>query len=148
MLAQSITWFFISNTENFNMKAYFNAPWYNTPNAHVTMFATELDERQLECADFEVIISDVDKTIFFVGKMDLSSLFENKFLKNYNETADKFWKTTVDTFTNEYDREIIRTKREGSQKEYNIDAALRKHNFDRNFGAPQEAPNLSAATME
>ena len=60
MLSQLSTWFFISNTENLNMKAYFNAPWSNTPKANVPTFATQLDKWQLECADFEVIILDVD----------------------------------------------------------------------------------------
>ena len=106
-----ITWFFISNTENIKMKLYFKAPWPNTPNAHVTSFSTQLDERQLECADFEVIISDMDKTVFLVGQMDLSVLFENDYLEDYDKTTDKSWKTTVDTFTKQYNREIRRTKK-------------------------------------
>ena len=67
MLAQLGTWFTIRNTENLKLWSYSESPWSNTPNNHVKMFATELDERQLECANFTVTISNVDKTVFFVG---------------------------------------------------------------------------------
>ena len=43
--------------------------------------------------------------------MDLSGLFENEYLEDYNETADKLWKTTVDAFTKQYNREFFRTKK-------------------------------------
>ena len=67
MFAQLGTWFTITNTKNVKMRTYFESPWYDTPNSHVKTFATHLDERQLECADFTVTISNVDKTVFFVG---------------------------------------------------------------------------------
>ena len=44
------------------------------------MYAVQIDERQLECVDFEMVISDAAKTIFFVGQMDKSGLFESKFI--------------------------------------------------------------------
>ena len=116
ILAQLRTGFVISNTEKLKMEAYFDAPWSNTPNAHVMIFATHIDKRHLECADFEIIISGVGKTIFFVEQMDLSGLFENEYLENYNKTADKLWKTTVDAFTNQYNKEICRTKKRGNHK--------------------------------
>ena len=43
--------------------------------------------------------------------MDLSVLFENDYLEDYDKTTDKSWKTTVDTFTKQYNREIRRTKK-------------------------------------
>ena len=44
---------------------------------------SQLNERQIECADFTVKISNVDKTVFFVGQMDLSGLYKNEFLEDY-----------------------------------------------------------------
>ena len=46
--------------------------------------------------------------------MDLSGLFENNYLKDYDETTKKSWYTTVDAFTKQYNREICRTKKEGN----------------------------------
>ena len=74
------TWFKITNTDNIKIRTYFESPWSDTPNAHGKTFETQLDERQLKCADFTVTISNVDKTVFFVGQMDLSVLYENEFL--------------------------------------------------------------------
>ena len=51
------------------MREYFHAPWTDTPYAHTSTYAAQLDERQLECVDFEVDISDAAKKIFFVGQM-------------------------------------------------------------------------------
>ena len=53
------------------------------------MFATKLDKRQLECADFTVTISNVEKTVFFVGHMDLSRLYENELLEDYDKSDDQ-----------------------------------------------------------
>ena len=57
------------------MRTYFESPWSDTSNAHIKTCATQLDDRQLKCADFTVTISNVDKTVFFVGQMDLSVLY-------------------------------------------------------------------------
>ena len=54
-------WFVISNGDNLKMREYFHAPWTDTPYAHTSTYAAQLDERQLECVDFEVDISDAAK---------------------------------------------------------------------------------------
>ena len=53
------------------------------------MYAVKIDERQLECVDFEMVISDAAKTIFFVGQMEKSGLFESKFIDDYDNEAKK-----------------------------------------------------------
>ena len=99
MLAQLGTWFTITNTEKVNMQTYFEPPWSNTPNTHVRTFASQLDERQLKCADFTVTISNAEKTVFFVGQMDLSGLYENEFLEDYDNSNDQSWEKTGEVFT-------------------------------------------------
>ena len=89
MLAQLVTWFMITNAKKIKMRTYLKSPLSNTPNAHVKKFATQINERQLECANFTVKISNVDKTVFFVGQMDLSGLYENKLLEDYNKSNDQ-----------------------------------------------------------
>ena len=59
-----------------------------------------------------VTISNVNKTVFFVGQMDLSGLYKNKFLENYNKSNDQSWETTVEVFTKQYDRKIRCTNKE------------------------------------
>ena len=152
MIAQLGTWFTITNTENMKMRTYFESPWSDTPNSHVKTFATQLDKRHLECADFTVTISNVVKTIFFVRQMDLSGLYENEFLEDYDESDDQSWETTVEVFTKKYDREIWRTKKVMGKKYHKSASALRERNRDRNrdrnLGATQEAPaEASTSTM-
>ena len=65
--AQLQKWFVISNGDKLKMRECFHAPWIDTPDAHTSTYAAQLDERQLECVDFEVVISVATKTIFFVG---------------------------------------------------------------------------------
>ena len=114
---------------------YFKSPWSDAPNAHVKTFDMQIDKRQIECTNFTVTIWNVDKTAFFVGQMDLSGLYKNDFLEDYNESNDQSWEKTVKLFTKQYDREIQRTKKEMGYKEYEIAAALREHNRNRNLGA-------------
>ena len=122
------------------MQTYFEPPWSNTPNTHVRTFASQLDERQLKCADFTVTISNAEKTVFFVGQMDLSGLYENEFLEDYDESNNQSWEKTVEAFTKQYDREIWRTNKEMGQKEYESAAALCGLNRNRNLSANQKAP--------
>ena len=75
ILAQMGTWFKITNTDNIKIRTYFDSHWSDTPNTHGNTFATQLDDRQLKCTDFTVTISNVEKTVFFVGQMDLSVLY-------------------------------------------------------------------------
>ena len=49
----------------------FEFHWSDTPNTHVKTFAAYIEETHLQCADFTVMISNVDKTVFFVRQMDL-----------------------------------------------------------------------------
>ena len=88
VLAQLGTCFTITNTEKIEMMTYFKSPWSNAPNAHVKTFDMQIDKRQIECTNFTVTIWNVDKTAFFVGQMDLSGLYKNEFLEDYNESND------------------------------------------------------------
>ena len=69
-------------------------------------------------------ISNVDKTVFFVGHMDLSGLYNNEFLEDYEKSNDQLWEKTVEIFTKKYVREFFRTKKETVHKEYESAAAL------------------------
>ena len=57
MLTQMGTGFKITNTDKIKMRTYFESPWSDTSNAHIKTCATQLDDRQLKCADFTVTIS-------------------------------------------------------------------------------------------
>ena len=88
------------------MRTYFESPWSNTPNSHSKTVTTQLDERQLKCANFTVKISNVDKTVFFVVQMELIGLYKNEFLEDYNKSDNHSWEKTAEVFTKQYDREI------------------------------------------
>ena len=81
--------------------------------------------------------------------MDLSGLYKNEFLEDYDESNNHSWEKTGELFTEQYDREIWLTKKETIQKEYESAAALCQCNPDRNLSATREAPvEASAAAME
>ena len=80
-------------------KSHFLAPWSDTPEAHVTTFARQLDRRQVECKDHGVTITNNDKIDHFVAQMYAFGLLEAKFLDNWEGTADKLWGETHPHFT-------------------------------------------------
>ena len=133
------------NSKKFKMEAYFAAPWTDTPNAHASTYAVHLDERQLECVNFNVLISDAKKIILFVSQMDKSGIFEPKFINDYDDTINKRWTAVVELFSKQYDREMRHIKREGEKKDYKSMAAL--HGINRG-GAPQTPPEADMATRE
>ena len=144
-LQKICTWFVITNNDKLKVETYFAAPWTDTPNAHTSKYAAQLNERQLKCVDFNVLISDATKTILFVGQMDKSGPFEPKFIDNYDDTPEKRWTTVVELSSKQYDREMRRIKREGENKDYKIMTALREINRG---GAPQPQPEADMATRE
>ena len=66
MIKQLRSWFVITNSEKIAIKAAFLAPWADTPNAHFTTFARQLNCRQIECHNHGVVITDNDKVVHFV----------------------------------------------------------------------------------
>ena len=129
------------------MREYFHAPWTDTPDAHASTYAAQLDDCQLECVDFKVVISDAAKTIFFVSQTEKSGLFESKFIDDYNDEADKLWTTTGTIFMKQYDREMRCMKREAENRDYESMAAIRGVSRGDNLGTP-EPPTTADATEQ
>ena len=123
--AQLQTWYVISNGDKLKTMEYFHAPWTETPDAHASTYAAQLDERQLECVDFDVEISDAEKTMHYVGQMEKSGLFEPKFIDDYDDGVNKSWATTTNHFVKQYDRETRSVRREADSKDYESMAAIR-----------------------
>ena len=123
---------------------YFHAPWTETPDAHASTYAAQLDERQLECVDFDVVISDAAKTMHFVGQMEKSGLFESKFIDDYDDKVDKSWATTTNSFVKQYDCRTRRVRREADSNNYESMAAIR--GLSRGKGKPSTAPAAVTAT--
>ena len=63
------TWYVISNGDKLKMMEYFHATWTETPDDHASTYAAQLDKRQIECVNFDVVILDAAKTMHFVGHM-------------------------------------------------------------------------------
>ena len=108
-------------------------------------YAVQLDERQIECVDFDIFISDATKKHFFVVQMDKSGLFEPNFIGDYDDTPDKQWTMVVDLFTKKYDRKMRPIKREGENKDYKSMADL---SGMKRGGAPQPSPKVDMETRE
>ena len=76
------TWYVITTKDKLANKAHFLAPRSNTPEAHVTTFARQLDMRQVKCKYHGVTITNDDKVNHLVAKMYVCGLFEAKLLEN------------------------------------------------------------------
>ena len=105
MVTQLSTWYDITTKEKLAMKTHFLTPWSDTPEAHITTFARQLDRRQVKCEDHGVTITNDDKVDHFVAQMYACGLFDSKLLNDWEETADKLWGATHPHFTPQFDKE-------------------------------------------
>ena len=75
MLLQLRTWFVITNSEKFAIKAHFHAPWSDNSNSHITTFSRQLGRCRIECSDHGITITDDDKVVQFIQEMYVCGLF-------------------------------------------------------------------------
>ncbi len=126
MIKHLRTWYKITNAQKLAIKARFEAPWTETPDAHVSTYARQLDRRQAECLELEVAISDDDKILHFVGQMINSDVFDRKFIDDWEDQEGADWAATRSAFADEYDK-IGRARARAAERagaEYNSAAAL------------------------
>ena len=95
-----------------------------------------------------MVISDEEKTIFFVGQIEKSGLFESKFIDNYDDEAEKSWTATGTIFVRKYDRDMRRIKREAENKYYKSMAAMRGVSRSDNLGTPMPPRTANATAQE
>ena len=156
MIKQLQSWFVITNSEKIAIKATFLAPWSDTPNAHITTFARQLDHRQIECNDHGVIITDDEKVVHFIQEMYTCGLFEAKFLNNGEESGDKSWTVTLTLFTQQFNKERRTLKCAHNNKNYeSINAFCERratgsygHNATSTVGADYTAAMEYVASLE
>jgi hypothetical protein len=126
MLKHLRTWYKVTNAQQLAGKTRFAAPWSETPNAHVTTYARQLDRRQVECGELNVTITDDDKILQFIGEMFASELFDRKFLDDWEDAETQGWKDTVAHFADEYGK-ISRARERAAERsggDYSSAAAL------------------------
>ena len=116
------TWYVITTKERIAIKTHFFEPWSDTPGAHVTTFARQLDRSQVECKDHGVTVTEADKVDHFVSQMYGCNLSEAKFLDDWEERNNKSWGATQPHFMNQYAKEYLKMERENSHKNYESSA--------------------------
>ena len=105
MVTQICTWYVITTKEKLDIKSHFLFPWSDTPEAHVTAFARQLDRRQVKCKDHGVTITNDDKVDQFVAQIYACGLSGAKFMDEWEETADNSWESTHPHFTRHLNKE-------------------------------------------
>ena len=126
MLKHLCTWYKVTNAQQLDGKTRFAAPWSETPNAHVTTYARQLDRRQVECEELNITITDDEKILQFIGEMFASELFDRKFLDDWEDAEQQNWKDTVAHFAEEYGK-ISCTREQAAERsggDYSSAAAL------------------------
>lgn len=116
ILEQLRRWYTISHKERINIKKRFEAPWSETPDAHVTTYGNQLDLWQDECSDLNVVVSNEDKTLLFVQQMYDSELFTRRFMDEWEDAPANTWKATIEHFASEYGK-IGREKQREAERE-------------------------------
>ena len=66
MVTQLRMWYVITTKEKLAIKYHFLAPRSDTPEAHITTFACQLERRQVECKYHGVTITNGDKVDHFL----------------------------------------------------------------------------------
>ena len=145
MVAHLRTWYVITNAEKIAIKAAFHAPWADTPNAHVTTFARQLDRRQTECLDHGVTITDAEKVVHFIEQMYTCGLFEARFLDDWEESTDKSWATTLPLFVAQFNKERRTLERANNNKNF-ASANVFRERRTTNSLAPTFAPTAPTTT--
>ena len=104
MIMQLRIWYVIITKNKLAIKSHFLAPCSDTPEAHVTNSVQQLHRHQAECEDHSVTINDNNNVDHLVAHMYVCGLFEAKFLYNWEETANKFWRATQPHFTWQFNK--------------------------------------------
>ena len=147
MLEHLRTWYKVTNAQQLAIKERFLAPWSETPDAHVSTYARQLDKRQIECSELKVPVSDADKLLHFIGQMFSSDLFERKFLDDWEDADAVDWKATVEHFSNEFGK-IGRARERAAERageEYSSAAALTQP--ARRKGASTQPSNAAVSAI-
>ena len=79
MAEQLQAWYVITAKEKLTIKANFLEPWSDTPDAHITIFARQVDRCQVKCKNHGVTVIKADKVDHFVAQMYACGLFEATF---------------------------------------------------------------------
>ena len=145
MIAHLRSWFVITNAEKIAIKAAFLAPWADTPNAHVTTFARQLDRRQIECHDHGVSITNAEKVVHFIEQMYTCGLFEARFLDDWEESLDKSWAFTLPLFVNQFNKERRTLERANNNKNF-ASANVFRERHSTGGHAPTFAPTAPTTT--
>ena len=82
MVMQLRMWYFITIKEFLSINAHFLVPCSDTPEAHVTTFARQLDWHQVDCKYHGVTVTKNNKVYHFMTQMYACGLFEYKYLDN------------------------------------------------------------------
>ena len=101
MVKQLQTWYVITNKEKLDVKALFHKPWSDTPNSQIKTYTRQLERRQVNGQDSNVIISESDKVNHFVSQMYLSEIFEYIFLDDWEDGSNKGWASTKKLFADQ-----------------------------------------------
>ena len=114
MATQICTWCVITTKKNMAIKAHFLALWSYTPEAHITTFAHQLDQLQVKCEEYEVMLPNDNKVDNFLDQMYVCDLFKAKLLDKWKENADKLWVATQPHFIRKFNKENLKLKRKKS----------------------------------
>ena len=122
MVEQLQMWYVVTIKEKLAIKAHFHDIWSDTPNAHITTFARQLDWRQVKCKDHGVTVTKADKVDHSVAQMYACNLFKDNFLEDWEDSDDKLWGSTQPHFTKQYAKERCKLACNKSNKYYESSA--------------------------
>ena len=92
----------ITSTERMATKAYFVAPWSNSPDQHLSAYARDLTRQQNNATKYNVNINDEDKVTQLVACIYEADILEDSVMEKWVESGDRIWTNAVKHFVKEY----------------------------------------------
>ena len=127
LVAHLRTWPVITNAERMATKAAFIAPWIDSPDQHLSVYARDLTRRQNNAPKYDVKITNEDKVTQLVACIYEADILEDSVMEKWEESGDRNWANTVKHFSKEYGVVIIGAERAAQSAGYESAAAFREN---------------------
>ena len=92
----------ILNEEKLDISAEFFDPWSDTPDINLGEYTRTLNKRQRAAKKVRLNISYKDKTTHFVGCVQHSEIFEDKWTQKWEAPLDRDWTVVRDIWVEKY----------------------------------------------
>ena len=112
-------------------KAAFVAPWSDSPDRHLSVYARDLTRRQNNATKYNVRITNNNKVMQLVACIYEADILEDLVMDKWEESGDRNWTNTVKHFVKEYGVVTRAAERAAQRAGFESATAFRKNDRPR-----------------